>query len=122
MYYLTGNPYSGWSCSILSNNIHRYRYEQYENGVMIRRIGYYDNGNIDADFRMKNCKNYGPSRMWRYESGMYIDEFYSEPGVPNGIHRRWHDNGMLAREALYENGILLTEKEFDRNGKLITKK
>ena len=89
---------------------------------MVWRIGYYVTGKIDVDFRIKNCKNYGPSRMWFEEGGMYLDEFFIKPGIKHGIHRRWYDNQTLAREAKYNMGNLLYEKEYKRNGKLKSEK
>jgi hypothetical protein len=120
LYYLNERLYSGWACAIIAGNRHKYRYEQFDSGKMIRRIAYYDNGQVDADFRMKSCKNYGPSRMWLYDGKMYIDEFYISPGVKHGIQKQWHDNGVLARESKFEKGKLLFEKRFDRNGKEIS--
>jgi hypothetical protein len=118
-YYYRDKVFSGWACSVLHDNKHRYRYELYEAGIMVRRIGYYDNGLVDVDFRMKDCENYGPSRMWRDDGGMYIDEYYSEPGVKDGLHKRWHNNGVIAREAKYEKGMMIYEKLFDSSGRPI---
>lgn len=122
LYYLNGKLFTGWACEIFRENKHTFRFELYEAGMMIRRIGYYDNGRLDFDFRMKDCKNYGPSRMWLYDDGMYLDEFYAEPGVKHGIHKRWHNNGILAREAKYDNGVPQYDKVYDRAGQLISEK
>jgi hypothetical protein len=119
LYYFKEALYTGWACEIIPNNRHKYRYEQFKNGRMIRRISYYDNGKIDGDFRMKNCKNYGPSRMWLYNGNMYIDEFYISPGIKHGIQKQWHDNGALAKESRFDNGKLIYQKKFNRNGSLI---
>ena len=121
LYYFQNELYTGWACEIIPDYRHKYRYEQFVNGKMIRRIGYYDNGQLDADFRMKNCKNYGPSRMWLYDGKMYIDEFYIAPGVKHGIQKRWYDNGVLAKESKVENGKIVYEKKYDRSGNFITK-
>lgn len=121
LYYYKDTLYTGWACEIIPDNRHKYRYEQFENGKMIRRISYYDNGQIDADFRMKNCKNYGPSRMWLYNGEMYIDEFYIAPGIKHGTQKQWHSNGVLAKESHFLNGSLLYEKYFDRKGSPISK-
>lgn len=117
VYFLQEKTFTGWACSVLPDNRHKYRYEQFENGIMIRRIGYYDNGQVDADFRLRNCQNYGPSRMWLYHGGLYIDEYFSKPGVKHGVHKRWYANGQLAREAKYEDGSLIYERLFDSTGK-----
>ncbi len=121
VYHLNGEPFTGWACEVLAENSHKFRYERFESGRRIWRIGYYDNGQIDADFRMRDCQNYGPSRMWLSDGGMYIDEFYSKPGIKHGIHRRWHGNGVLAREVKYQNGLLVYEKQFDQEGNLLDK-
>ena len=115
-YYLDGNPFTGWACSILSDNQHKFRYELFEEGKMTWRIGYYDNGQRDADFRLEDCKNYGPSRMWHRDGSMYLDQFFSSPGVPHGNHKRWHQNNALAWEAQYKYGDLLYEKHYNPEG------
>ncbi len=120
LYYLKGSLYTGWACEVIPDNVHKYRYEQFENGKMIRRIAYYDNGQLDADFRMKNCKNFGPSRMWMRDGKMYIDNYYISPGIMHGFQKRWYDNGVLAKESNFDAGKLIYEKAYDRNGVLVT--
>lgn len=118
LYYLNGELFTGWACLTLEGP-HKFRYGQYVNGKMIRRIAYYDNGQIDGDFRLKDCKNYGPSRMWLYNGKPYIDEYYNPEGVKQGIQKQWHDNGNLAREAKYVNDSLIYEKRYNRQGVLV---
>ena len=89
---------------------------------MIRRTAYYDNGQIDSDFRQKDCKNYGPSRMWLYDGNLYIDEFYIAPGIRHGIQRQFHANGTLARETKMDNGKVIYQKQFDYEGNQIPEK
>lgn len=119
LYYYQGQLLTGWGCEIIPNHPHKFRFEGFEKGRMIWRVSYYDNGQIDGDFRMKDCKNYGPSRMWLYNGDLYIDEFYAAPGIKHGVQRQWHSNGVLARESLYDNGTQIQQKTYDRNGILI---
>ena len=122
LYLLRKARFSGWACHIFSDTEHKFRYTQYDGGVLIWQIGYYANGQLDHDFRMRQGKSMGSERMWRGDGHPYIDYYYSAPGVPHGIHRRWHTNNMLAREALFEHGLLIYEHLYDQNGKLLESK
>lgn len=116
LYYLGGDLFAGWAQQVFEDTDHRYRYLKFEEGKMVWQIGYYSNGTLGHDFRMKNCANYGPSRMWRADGTPYIEGFYSPPGVKHGIQRRWFDNGVLAMEAEYDHGSLKYEKTYDEAG------
>lgn len=119
LYYLGDVLYTGWACQMYAGTEHKYRYTQFEQGKLVWQIGYYDSGQLDADFRMQDCKNSGSSRMWLADGSLYIDEYYSPPGIKQGVQKQWHANTVLAREAEYESGKLVYEERYDTSGNLI---
>jgi len=40
-------------------------------------------------------------------------------GKPNGIIRVWYKNGQLRGEANFKDGVLISEKCYDEDGKVI---
>lgn len=118
-YYLDGKLFTGWACSDDYDEEHQYRYSRFENGLLMRQIGYYSNGTLDHDFHMKEDKPFASQLMWRSDGNPYLEHYYSAPGVKDGYQRRWHANNKLAHEAKYEDGILIYENDFDENGQIV---
>ena len=121
-YYLDGELFSGWSKQIFLDSDHRYRYVKYENGIAVWQLGFYDNGNPDVDFHMKDAYNCGSQRMWLKEGSLYVDSYFLEGGIPHGKQMRWHFNGALARDALFNQGEVVYEVLFDQEGGITERK
>lgn len=117
-HYYEGDLYNGWAKMIFDNS-HKYRFVKIENGLITWQIGYFDDGNIDHDFHMKNGINLGSQRMWTAKDMLYIQNFFVNDGKLHGIQKRWHSNGNLAYEANYDYGKLLSEISYDLNGVII---
>jgi antitoxin component YwqK of YwqJK toxin-antitoxin module len=117
--YLWNNkPFTGWSREIFEDNDHKYRYAKYENGIMVWQIGYYANGQLDADFHMKDGKNVGSERMWHSDGSLYIDTYYNSAGEPDGLQWSWFKNGKVSRKGLYKNGEMIYEIYYDMDGQI----
>lgn len=119
LYYKDQRLFTGWALKIFENDVHRYRYSQYKNGLLCWQIEYYDTGKLSHDFRMKDGKGFGSARMWFENGDPYIHTYCIEPGVQDGKQYRWAQGNVLLYEALYDHGTKIYEKEFDRNGKEI---
>ncbi len=119
VYLREGKPYYGWALQIFPDNEHRYRYIKLENGIVTWQIGYYDNGDLDFDFRMKDGKAFGSQRMWRKNQERYIENYFLEGGVQHGMQYRWFSGNRLAEEAEYNNGVLLYRKQYNEQGELL---
>ena len=119
IYTLESEPFTGWACTTDHGDSHKYRFTEYEHGQLIWQLGYFANGQLDHDFRMKDGSSIGSERMWRENGDPYIDHFYSAPGIMHGIQLRWYADSVLAREAVFDHGILISEKLFDKQGMLL---
>jgi hypothetical protein len=116
MYYHKELPFSGWACSIDFSNNHMYRYSLYKDGRLTWQIGFWANGELDHDFRAKEGVSLGSQRMWMEDGWPYIENYYSNPDVKDGLWRRWYTNHQIAYQALFENGQLVYEVEWNEEG------
>lgn len=116
IYYKDGELFSGWIFMEFPGNEHCCRYILLEKGLPLWQIGYFDNGQLDHDFHLKNGKDIGHQRMWHRDGTPYIDHFKNEAGNMEGKQWRWHPNGQVWWEAEYVKGELFSEKHFDANG------
>ena len=116
---LRGVLFSGWAYQVFTDTDHRYRYTKIEQGLAVWQIGYFDNGDLDHDFHMKAGYNKGSQRMWRKGGKPYIQTYFLEGGISHGPQLRWHANGQLARDALYEKGIALYDVILSPDGKVV---
>ena len=115
-FYFNGELYSGWACSNNMDDKHKYRYSEYIDGIMVRQIGYFDNGQVDHDFRMNKGRSVGQQRMWMRDGHLYVDNNYNEFGEMHGPQLRWYKNHQLARDGYYENGKMIYDIEYDQSG------
>ena len=63
VYSRDGNLFSGWAKQIFEVNEHRFRCMYFQEGLVEWQIGYFDNGDLDHDFHMKDGNNFGSQRM-----------------------------------------------------------
>lgn len=122
IYSLDGKLFNGWALKIFPDTDHRFRYIKMEEGLMTWQVGYYDNGDLDLDFHHKNGYNTGSQRMWRKQGHPYIDTYFLEGAILHGPQLRWHGQGIMARDANFDNGTLIYEVLFDEKGQIIEKK
>ena len=54
-----------------------------------------------------------------YESGNLKYEFPFENDKANGVAKEYYESGKLKQETLYKNHRVITDKEYDEQGKLI---
>ena len=118
-YSLNNQKFSGWAFEEFPETNHKFRFTLYIDGQMVRQIGYYDQGQIDHDFNMKDGQSLGSEKMWKEDGHLYIDHFYSEPGKMHGLQLRYHDNHKIARKALFEDGNRIFEIKYDRMGNIL---
>ena len=93
-----------------------------DDGLVVWQVGYYDTGEIDHDFHMKNGFNMGSQRMWNKGGGLYIDTYFLEGGIQHGPQKRWYGNGQLAMDAFFRNGTPIYEVLFDTDGTVVNAK
>lgn len=114
--------FEGWACQTFDDNAHRYRFYQIINGKVLRQVSYYVNGVLDSDFYMDWTQGHGTERMWMADGKPYIENYYSAPNTMHGLQRRWYSNNILAKEALYDKGVLIYLLEYNKQGELILSK
>lgn len=119
LYLISGQPFSGWALQVFAGHDHRYRYTQYQDGALVRQIGFYADGQIDHDFHFKDGSSYGSERMWHKNGQAYLDFYYGQAGQLEGQQYRWYASGQLALEARYVGGVMQYELEYDQAGKPI---
>ncbi len=83
---------------------------------------YYPNGQIEQEGSYVNGDHripHGTNRRW-YENGVLAWEGTFKNGIPNGWNRQWHENGVLAKE-IYLNQQIPdgVSRQWDSKGKLI---
>ena len=114
--------FNGWTIQLFENNEHHYRYVHYSAGLADWQIGYFDNGELDHDFHMKDGENYGSARMWQKGGCFYIDTYFLEGGINDGPAYAWHANCILSRDALYDHDRFVYEVKFDTDGNIVQQK
>ncbi len=115
-YYRNGVPYNGWACSIDSTNRHMYRISNIQKGKLVRQIGYFSNGQVDHDFKATNGLGIGSNRMWMEDGHIYVQYYYSSPGVKHDTSVRYYKNHQIALLEVYDSGRLLQKTEWDTSG------
>jgi antitoxin component YwqK of YwqJK toxin-antitoxin module len=77
-----------------------------------------DEGWIETESEYREGVLWGTSRGW-FGPDRLAYEHRNISGLQGGVGREWHENGRLAAEELYEHGIRLRGKRWDREGNLI---
>ncbi|MBW3502426.1 toxin-antitoxin system YwqK family antitoxin [Janthinobacterium sp. NKUCC08_JDC] len=81
-------------------------FENDENGVLVTETGF-----------IEGQKN-GVSREWSNSGDLIREEWFALNSL-HGPSREWHDNGSIKIDSLYELGICINKKEWDKNGNII---
>ena len=93
--------------------------EYYENGNMMAEE-VYNGGQLIIQKRFdRNGKLNDVARRY-YQNGQIRIEAGFREGKPEGITREYHENGSLMAEEYYRSGSLMSKKEYDRSGTLMT--
>ncbi|WP_055076247.1 toxin-antitoxin system YwqK family antitoxin [Pseudanabaena sp. 'Roaring Creek'] len=92
--------------------------EFYE-GIPFTGIAYENhlNGSLLSETPFTNGYKNGIEREWS-ESGILIEEVNLEDNQANGLLHKWHCNGQLKCEGMFEMGVCLWMKEWDETGNL----
>ncbi len=108
---------NGISKSYHAGFLHEITYKDDEFDGLARE--YYKNGTIHKEyFRKGNNIYYGPLRTY-YENGELSSEINLEDSKKHGFSKYYSDNGKLEKEEVYENGKLVSIKEYDGEGNLL---
>ena len=119
--FLDGKPFTGCAKSSMNSDLKvspEYFVCYAEDGYPTRQLFYYNNGEISRQFNFEDGWSHGLHIMFHKNGSKYIEEFY-ERGTPIGAHSRWFNNGQLARKAIYNMGIKISELLYDKSGNLI---
>ena len=82
---------------------------------------YNDQGKLIAEISFVDGIEHGITREW-YPSGQLKEETHLRWSGLHGVSRKWYENGHLKSEAHGEYGILVKNKEWDKDGNLIIEK
>ncbi len=110
--------FTGWACQTFEGNAHKYRYHKILNGKIIRQVYYYVNGQIDSDYYADWSLGFSSERTWLANGNAYLENYYSAPGVMHGLQRRWYNTAILAKEAMYNHGVLVYEIQYNKQGEI----
>lgn len=82
---------------------------------------WYENGKKRWDRNFKEGKPHGLSTVW-HKNGKKGVEGYFKDGKEDGQMNAWHDNGKKAMQATFKDGKMISEKKWDKEGKLVEPK
>ena len=100
-----------WTGMTEPRGTHRWRYQRYEDGWLVEQVGFYDQGQIDHHFHMKqDGRNVGSQRMWYPDGAPYLEQFHDENGALHGPQMRWSRKGILDLNLLFEHGQALDDE------------
>lgn len=78
-----------------------------------------EDGSLASLYTYDTGSEDGPYREWYPDDQLY-KEGRMRRGLPVGLHRRWHANGVLAEEVLFgDHGDHQGRREWDESGALI---
>jgi antitoxin component YwqK of YwqJK toxin-antitoxin module len=81
----------------------------------------YDNGQAGEEEKYVDGHQVGPFRRW-YENGQLREEGVKRRGFAPDKMSRWHENGVLKSTEEREWGVVVSCKEWDEHGKLISER
>jgi antitoxin component YwqK of YwqJK toxin-antitoxin module len=93
---------------------------QYLDGEPFTGVGYFENakGQLTGEIEYRDGLEWGKRREWTAPDKLSLEDAMWL-GVMHGKSREWFLNGKLAEEKDYELGILVRQKFWDENGRLI---
>ena len=78
----------------------------------------YENGQLKLERTHKDGYLDGLSRTW-YENGQLYVEINYKDGKKDGVGRNWYENGQLNEEGEWQEGVIISIKRWDEDGKPI---
>jgi len=81
-----------------------------------RVIHYFSNGNVEGVSHYKNGLLHGEMLILDDEGNFKTFEGSWYEGNPDGIHKKWHDNGQIVLEEKYDNGELISSNCWNERG------
>jgi len=78
---------------------------------------YYENGVLKCEASFRGSRRDGVTRRY-YENGALMIEANFKNSEPHGTFREYYENSNLMAEEVYNDGQLIIQKRFDRNGNL----
>jgi len=78
---------------------------------------YFENGVLKSEANFRGSRRDGVTRRY-YENGTLMIEASFKKSEPHGIFREYYENANLMAEEVYDEGQLIIQKRFDRNGKI----
>ena len=80
----------------------------------------YDNGQKQWEANWKDGKEDGLEVMW-YENGQKTTEKNYKDGKEDGLEVWWYENGQKKRESNWKDGKIVSQKDWDEEGKPVVK-
>lgn len=94
--------------------IHHFR-----NGKLVSSEFYYDNGQIQEEYKYLCGSLHGEQKFY-YKKGALAKVIPYRYGRTNGVGKLYDEKGTLRQEVVLVNGSIVTSKDFDSNGKLVS--
>ncbi len=82
---------------------------------------YYENGKLQYESNYTNDKRNGAFKGY-YENGVLKFEIPYTNDLINGVYKEYFENANLKEENTYIDGVLMSYKEYDKNGQLMYKR
>jgi hypothetical protein len=114
--------FSGWACQTFEGNAHKYKFNLNKNGKSIRKVAYFVNEKLDSDLYSDWSLGYSSERVWLADGNPYSENYFSTPGTMHGLQRKWFTTSVLAKETLYNHGVLVYEIAYNKKGEIIASK
>lgn len=75
-------------------------------------------GALESETEYHGGFRFGLLRGWHPDGSLAVEGMFRDDGL-HGTYREWHKNGRLAIEQVGEYGMLLSEKTWDEQGRLV---
>lgn len=91
----------------------------FHNGNLVSSEFYYDNGQIQEEYKYLCGSLHGEQKFY-YKKGALAKVIPYRYGRTNGVGKLYDEKGTLRQEVVLVNGSIVTSKDFDSNGKLVS--
>lgn len=78
----------------------------------------FSDGKLSGEQKYVNGVLEGLSRVWYHSGNLKIEEQYIA-GYLHGMTREWFEDGNLEHESIFEFGVSISSKQWDKDGKVI---
>ncbi len=80
-----------------------------------------EGGALQGEVHYKDGKRDGPVKVY-YESGQLMVEANYKDGKREGIAKKYYETGQLMVEENHKNGVMISQKRYESDGKLVSDK